>query len=219
MKKPVIGILPISNYMLTNDSFADHYRFGNNYIKRIVNNGAIPLLIPMCDDKIIQDSLEMCNGLLIPGGFKVLPEFFKIIDYFYQSKKPIFGICLGMQMLCMYSVNKNSNKYILESANNHWPIDLFRDNVTDVVHKDFVSKDSKLYEIIGEEEIMVNSVHHYTVNDVGSLFRVSIKSEDDLIEGIEYKDDDRFIIGVQFHPEILDQFNSLFEVFINKCRK
>lgn len=219
MKKPIIGILPVSNYMLTNDSFADHYRFGNNYIKRILNNGGIPFLIPMCDDKIIIDSLEMCDGLLIPGGFKVLPEFFKIIDYFYNSNKPIFGICLGMQMLCMYSVNLNDKKYILEKADNHWPVDLYRDNDTDVVHKDYVDKNTKLFDIIGRDEIMVNSVHHYTVNDVGDLFNISIKSEDGLIEGIEYKNDDKFIIGVQFHPEILDQFNNLFKVFIDKCRK
>ena len=219
MKKPIIGILPVSNYMLTNDSFADHYRFGNNYIKRILNNGGIPFLIPMCDDKIIIDSLEMCDGLLIPGGFKVLPEFFKIIDYFYNSNKPIFGICLGMQMLCMYSVNLNDKKYILEKVDNHWPVDLYRDNDTDVVHKDYVDKNTKLFDIIGRDEIMVNSVHHYTVNDVGDLFNISIKSEDGLIEGIEYKNDDKFIIGVQFHPEILDQFNNLFKVFIDKCRK
>ena len=82
-----------------------------------------------------------------------------------------------------------------------------------------MDKNTKLFDIIGRDEIMVNSVHHYTVNDVGDLFNISIKSEDGLIEGIEYKNDDKFIIGVQFHPEILDQFNNLFKVFIDKCRK
>ena len=43
MKKPVIGILATSNYMLTNDAFLDTYRYGNNYINRIVVNGGVPL--------------------------------------------------------------------------------------------------------------------------------------------------------------------------------
>ena len=79
--KPVIGILATSNYMLTEDSFKDTYRYGNNYIKRIVDNGGIPLLIPFYDNNIIDDTLEMCDGLLLPGGEKVLDVNFKVIDF------------------------------------------------------------------------------------------------------------------------------------------
>ena len=78
---------------------------------------------------------------------------------------------------------------------------------------------SKLFKIIGEKEIMVNSLHHIIVSEVGNEYRVAIKSEDGVIEGIEYYGDDRFMIGVQFHPEILPQFNNIFEYFIKECEK
>ena len=52
--KPVIGILATSNYLQTDDTFKDTYRYGNNYIKKIVENGGIPYLIPYVDDKIIE---------------------------------------------------------------------------------------------------------------------------------------------------------------------
>ena len=39
------------------------------------------------------------------------------------------------------------------------------------------------------------------------------------IEGIENIDDNNFIVGVQFHPEILPQFNNLFKEFIRNCLK
>lgn len=223
-KKPVIGILPTSNYMLTNDTFADTYRYGNNYIKKIIENNAIPYLIPLCDDKIIKETLDICDGLLLPGGNRVLKPNLEILDYFYQNNKPILGICLGMQTLAMYSVNienKEEKRIIklIDNGTNHWPYEITRDNNDIVVHKDYVKKDSILYNILGKEEILVNSVHKSTITEVGSKFKISITSEDGLIEGIESTEKDKFAIGIQFHPEILPKFNNIFKVFIDKCRK
>ncbi len=219
MKKCVIGILPTSNYMVTDDTFKDTYRFGNNYIKKIVENGGVPLLIPYNDEKVIKESLEMCDGLLLPGGTRIRPVDFEVIDYFYKNKKPILGICMGMQSLAMYSLH---NKRIIKGIDNgvdHWPVIVLRNNNDVLIHKDYIKKNSKLYDIFGLEEMMVNSLHHNTITEVGNEFDISIKSEDDLIEGIEYNKDDRFIIGVQFHPEILPQYNKIFERFIKECQK
>ena len=88
-----------------------------------------------------------------------------------------------------------------------------------MAHYDYIDKDSKLYKIFGQEKIEVNSVHNNTITEVGKMFKVSIKSEDGLIEGIENIDDNNFIVGVQFHPEILPQFNNLFKEFIRNCLK
>lgn len=223
-RKPIIGILPTSNYLQTDDPFKDTYRYGNNYIKRIVDNGGVPYLIPYVDDKIIKDTIEMCDGLILPGGNRVVNSNFDVIDYFYKNNKPILGICLGMQTLAMYSVNIENNelKRIIKKIDNgvdHWPVELYRDNVSSLAHKVIVDKESKLYEIFKLEEMEVNSVHKCTITEVGSKFKVSIKSSDGLIEGIEYDGDDKYIIGVQFHPEVLDQYNNLFKEFINRCKK
>lgn len=222
MKQVIIGILPTSNYMVTDDTFKDTYRFGNNYIKKILENEALPFLIPLVDEKMIPDALEMCDGLLVPGGSRIRPVDFEIVDYFYKKKKPILGICMGMQLLAMYSVNLKEKKRILKRIDNgfnHWPIELLRSNNTSLVHKDLVVKNSKMYDILNRETIEVNSVHHYTISEVGDLFDVSIVSEDGLIEGIECKDSNYFMMGVQFHPEILPQFNELFKRFIIECKK
>ena len=220
-RKVVIGILATSNYMVTNDTFKDTYRYGNNYIKKVYENGAIPLLIPYCDEEVIYESLEMCDGLILPGGDRVRPVNFKVIDYFVKNKKHILGICLEMQTLAMYSVNLEKEKRIIKKidTSNHWPIELLRDNNEALAHYDYIDKDSKLYKIFGQEKIEVNSVHNNTITEVGKMFKVSIKSEDGLIEGIENIDDNNFIVGVQFHPEILPQFNNLFKEFIRNCLK
>ena len=87
MKKVIIGILGTSEYMKTNDAFYDVYKYSNNYIKKIVENDAVPLLIPLVDDKLIEETLDMCDGLLLPGGSYIKEVNFKVIDYFYQRKK------------------------------------------------------------------------------------------------------------------------------------
>ncbi len=219
MKKMIIGIVATSNYMLTDDCFADTYRFGNNYIKKIIENGALPYLIPVCSDEIIEDSLELVDGVIFPGGERVTKFSLDIMDYCYEHKIPVLGICLGMQTMAMYSVNIEKDKRIIKKKDGHWPVEVLRANSEETVHKDYIDKDSKWYKIIGKEEIDVNSIHHCVIDEVGSKFRVSIKSFDDEIEGIEYIDDDRFMMGIQFHPEVLPQFNYIFEYFIKECEK
>ena len=221
--KPVIGILPTSNYMLTDDTFQDTYRFGNNYINKIIENGGIPLLIPYSNDNVIKDVLDMCDGLILPGGDRVLNSNLEVVKYFYDNKKPIFGICLGMQTLGMFSINLyEDDKRVLsliENGTDHWPTNVYRDTNETLAHFVTVEKDSIMYEIFDNDRIEVNSLHKSCITEVGKNFKVSIKSDDGIIEGIEYTGKDRFIIGVQFHPEILPQFNKIFERFIEECAK
>ncbi len=220
--KPIIGILATSNYLMTNSTFKDTYSYGNNYIKAIYDSGGIPLLIPFYDEKIIKETLDMCDGLILPGGQRVRPVNFEVIDYFVKQHKPILGICLGMQTLAMYSVNLKKEKRIIkpiDSNQNHWPYELTRDNNDVLAHRVNIVKGSQLYNIFGQETIMVNSGHHNTVSEAGPIFDVTIKSSDGLIEGIEYNKKDNFIIGVQFHPEILPQYSNLFKEFIKNCQK
>lgn len=217
--KPVIGIVATSNYMLTNDTFQDTYRYGNNYAKKIVEMGGIPYFMPLVDEQVIEECLDICDGLLLPGGNRIRPFHFEILDFFYKTKKPILGICMGMQVLAISSVPKE--KRILKAIDNgvdHHPVELLRENNTTLAHKIKIDKKTILYDILKQEEVMVNSVHRSTVTEVGEHFKISAFSEDGLIEGIEYAKDDQFILGVQFHPEILEQFNSIFERFILECK-
>jgi len=219
MSKVIIGIVATSNYMLTDDCFADHYRFGNNYIKKVLENGALPYLIPVCNDEMIEECMKNVDGVIFPGGERVTKFSMQIMDYCYKHKIPVLGICLGMQTMAMYSVNIEKEKRIIKKKDGHWPIQILRANSDETVHKDYVDENSKWFKIIGKKEIDVNSIHHCVIEEVGSKFKVSIKSYDDEIEGIEYIDDDRLMIGIQFHPEVLPQFNGIFKYFISYCEK
>ena len=222
MKKIVIGIMPTSSYLDNDDSFADTYRYPNNYVKKIIENGAEPYFIPLINNEIINDTLNKCDGLLIPGGNKIFKYTFPIIDYFYKNKKPILGICLGMQALAMYSVNLEKEEKILKKIDtniNHWPFDVNRINEKTLVHNIIINEKSYLYKLLNTKTIKVNSLHNYTITKVGSNLSVGALSEDSVIEEIEYIKDGYYILGTQFHPEVMDDMDIIFKDFINYCEK
>ena len=48
---------------------------------------------------------------------------------------------------------------------------------------------------------------------------MNISNKNDIIEAIEYTDNNHFIMGVQFHPEDLDTTENLYNYFIKEVFK
>jgi hypothetical protein len=65
-----------------------------------------------------------------------------------------------------------------------------------------VLKRTRLRETLGVAESWVVSIHHQSVDRVAKGFRVAARSRDGIIEAIESNIRDRWMLGVQFHPEI-----------------
>ena len=88
------------------------------------------------------------------------------------------------------------------------------------VHKVTVKEETLLADIIGAGEHGVNSYHHQAVKDLAPKAEAMAYSEDGLVEAIAVPDK-TFIVGVQWHPEILglgDKVaNNLFTAFVEAC--
>jgi putative glutamine amidotransferase len=162
----------------------------------------------------INISLDMCDGIIFPGGIKFTPYDRYLFEMAIEKKIPVLGICLGMQM--MSCLKKEIELFDVDTGFNH-----YQESDFELSHTVKICKDSKLFEIIGKEEIMVNSYHNYhaTENDV---YNVVALSEDGLIEAIEYPGDEYFNIGIQWHPEISYEFDDdskkLIDAFIDAAR-
>lgn len=206
--------------------------------RAIVKKGGIPFLIlptqdveyeslkPKDTPKLTEEEknelkrlVDMCDGLLLPGGYKwyEFDEF--IYNYALEKNMPILGICAGMQMMCKIDQNKN-NICKDTIVGNDTAIDHHQRD-KEYVHNVSIIDHTILSKIIGEKEIKVNSKHNYHVSSTANL-KVSAYSEDGLIEAVEYDDKD-FVIGVQWHPETMldydENANKILDEFINKCRK
>ena len=147
--------------------------------------------------KDLESILSFCDGFILPGGDTWYRLDEVVIDYAIRRDKPLLAICLGMQALSKVLSGEKEKAYD-NTIKNNTLINHLEPN-KDYVHSVIIDKNSKLYSIIGEEKIWVNSRHSYHVPELDNTL-VSARSSDGLIEGVELKDR-KFIIGVQWHPE------------------
>lgn len=162
----------------------------------------------------IDKYLDMVDGVIFPGGFKITPFDKYLLDRCIERDIKTLGICLGMQL--MSCVGEDFKVYKNKTKINHFQED---DNI--LTHNVIISKDSKLYKILGTDKIKVNSFHRYHV-EINNNYKVVGMSEDGLIEAIELKDK-TFNVGIQWHPEISYDFDDnsrkLIDYFIKICEK
>ena len=149
------------------------------------------------DIKDLERVLNLCDGFILPGGDTWYRLDEVVIDYAIRRDKPLLGICLGMQVLSKVLSGEKEKAYD-NTIKNNTLINHLEPN-KDYVHSVIIDKNSKLYSIIGEEKIWVNSRHSYHVPELDNTL-ICARSSDGLIEGVELKDK-KFIIGVQWHPE------------------
>ena len=85
-------------------------------------------------------------------------------------------------------------------------------------HRVRIESGTRLASLLGDGDTQVNSLHHQCIAQAGKGMRVSARAEDGVIEAIE-TDEDRFEVGVQWHPEKLEGpvGARLFEGLIAAC--
>lgn len=172
----------------------------------VLKDKADIIMIPFDEHTKLEDKYSILNyvdGVILPGGDDIYNFELKLTKYLYDNDIPTLGVCLGMQTLATYF---NGQLGTLSTLN-HKSKDKY-------VHSISINKDSMLYDILKKDSIMVNSRHKdYIIKT--DLF-VGAKAED-IIEEVEDKTK-RFFMGVQWHPENLDDEDNqkLFEYFIKK---
>lgn len=243
--KPVIGI---SGSILINkgNAFSGYRRsyVNQDYVEAVLRAGAIPFIIPFNEDlEATREMVEKVDGIILSGGHDVNPYYYgedpmlKIGELFperdvfdmelyktaIELKKPIFGICRGYQIINV--INGGTLYQDLSYADfvkiKHDQVD----NPTQATHFVELEEGTFLKNILGEK-YKVNSFHHQILKDVAPGFKVVAKSSDGVIESIEKITEDNFVIGVQWHPEMLSASNEksqeIFNEFVKKvieCKK
>jgi putative glutamine amidotransferase len=84
------------------------------------------------------------------------------------------------------------------------------------VHQVKLEPHSQLADALGVVELAVNSVHHQGLDRLGDGLRAVAWAEDDTVEGVEL-DGAAFAVGVQWHPEVLEddpEQQGIFRAFV-----
>ena len=209
---------------------------GYYFYKRILIDYIDSSLI---DKSNVEEKLSNLDGIIIPGGFgdRGIEGMLIAIEYARINKIPLFGICLGMQLICIeYARNeigyKDANSGEFDKETKHNIID-YLENQYDGINiggtlrlglydchiKDMESKTYKAYQKL---DIKERHRHRYEVNNKFlEIFDKDLKItgrnlKSNLVEIVELKNHPWFI-GCQFHPEFLsrpERCHPLFKDFI-----
>lgn len=231
MHKPVIAITCSRDMLGENEVHYAH----THYVNAVIKAGGIPVLLPIgCIEDI--DYMNCFDGLLVTGGIDVHPMYYheqchhllgkydalrdryeiELIKRFTDYKKPILGICRGLQIInvafggTLYQDNSLKGQPIIQHVQKER-----RDCPSHFIH---IEQKSFLFPIFGEGTY-VNSFHHQSIQQTAKDFQVIARSDDDIIEAIEHIH--LPIYALQFHPEKMDNdenMNLIFKLFIEKCR-
>ncbi len=153
--------------------------------------------------------LDICDGIIFQGGSDIYPYHFQILEYCLNNNIPVLGICMGHQIIGLYSIGSTSDTDLIKVEDH---------NNKEKKHLIKTVKDSFINKAIGDTPI-VNTRHKEALKEVKDPFKVTAVSEDNIIEGIEYIDNNHFVVGVQFHPEDLDNTENLYNLFIKEVLK
>ncbi len=230
--KPVIGIsASIKNSVVSLDL---------DYAKCIEEAGGIPLILPPTSNpEIIKSYVQILDGLMMTGGPDLPPSLYnqkehpstkvmekirsvsdkELIRCWLRTKKPILGICLGMEFSNVMSGGT-----------------LFQDIPTmignDVCHRNGekftnfhnigISHGSLLHKILGTTKAVVLSRHHQAVDKIGANLKAIARTSDGVVEALQKTDSD-FGLFLQWHPEGMSKYpehqQRIFKAFVDACKK
>jgi putative glutamine amidotransferase len=204
-------------------------RLDLRYVRAVEAAGGLPLIVPMLEsDERARAFADLLDALIITGGPAIteglvgeLPGDIDLTDpvrvesdrrvlaAFRQSRKPVLGICYGMQL-----VNAVSGGTIYADVQAQLAdAGIHSQKRGGADHRVNIEPGSHLARILGTDRIEANTHHVQAVCTAGKGFRVSARAPDGVVEAIE--SEDGRILGVQFHPERMGPaMQPLFEALV-----
>jgi putative glutamine amidotransferase len=214
--KPRIGIT------MRIEQATNRFYLARHYSEAVEAAGGAPIhisLIPNSDyiDSVVED----LDGILLPGsdsdvdplryGQQPHPELgavqvikdqtdLLVIDVVERKRIPLFAICFGMQIL-----NVSRGGTLIQDIRSQVPDAIKHEQGPPrerPSHNVRLLENTKLAGIAGALDAVVNSHHHQAIESVGADLIATAWTTDGVIEAMEDPRSDRFVMAVQWHPEI-----------------
>jgi putative glutamine amidotransferase len=217
---PIIGI---TTYQGKNDQGLPIVALLRAYVDALVQAGGVPLLIPSSlTDEPRSALYHRIDGILFTGGGDIALDRFNgkphpritgvdserdsielsLLDTLMNDGKPFLGICRGFQV-----INVGLGGTLYTHIEDQIPGALKHDYYPDfprtyLAHKIKIKCGTRLADILDEEELSVNSLHHQGAKDIPARLEPAAYAPDGLVEAFEVSNHP-FGFAVQWHPEWL----------------
>lgn len=212
------------------------------YSEAVEAAGGLPIHIPLIPHAdFIDGVMASIDGLLLPGsdsdmdpllyGRQPHPQLGSVhpekdetdlmtLAVAEKIAMPVFAICFGLQ-----SLNVSRGGTLIQDIGSQHPDAIKHQQGAPRErhsHRVRLLDGSLLRELAGNEEAPVNSHHHQAVESVGRELVATAWAPDGLVEAVEDPRGDRFVLGVQWHPELAwekdDLSRALFARFVAEAR-
>lgn len=239
-KRPRIGIT------MRLEMPTQRFYLGRDYSEAVEAFGGIPVhlsLIPKPD--YIAEAIAELDGVLLPGSnTDVDPDYYGeephhrlgtvipekdetdrlVLGEVERLNMPLLAVCFGMQALNVFrggTLIQDIESQVKGSYKHEQGSPATRNS-----HSLKIEKGSVLASLPSAKalkgNIRVNSSHHQAVARVGKNLKAVAWAKDGIIECIQDTRKDRFVLGVQWHPELTSSHDrisqEIFELFVEKCR-
>ncbi|GEL15327.1 gamma-glutamyl-gamma-aminobutyrate hydrolase family protein [Pediococcus cellicola] len=218
--KPIIAItadIRVADSEIINERRADFAPRGA--VDAVLAAGGLPIVLPYTSPELAHELVKTFDGLIIPGGPDVDPTFFgeepipeigrtyykrdafeiALIKATIEEKKPIFGICRGLQV-----INVAMGGTVFQDLAAQDPTCKIRHAQAAPgefpTHHVTIAQHSRITKILDTTRDYVNSRHHQAVRKVAVGLEVTAQSDDQVVEAVESTQGAE-ILAVQWHPE------------------
>lgn len=221
------------------------FYLGRDYSEAIEAAGGVPVLIPLIPKpEYISQVVSELDGILLPGcNTDVDPHLYGeephhrlgtvipakdetdrlVIAEAERLNLPILAICYGMQALNVWrggTLVQDIESQVAGSIKHEQGVPAHRNS-----HGLRIEKNGWLAQLDSTREaldaVRVNSSHHQAIKDVGRGLTATAYAPDGIVECIEDMNEGRFILGVQWHPELTTSHDAvsreIFARFVTRC--
>lgn len=191
-----------------------------DYARRVAEAGGLPVLLSLETDPA--GIVEHLDGLVLPGGADIDPALYgaepspdlmdpepardaqelALLDAAAAAGVPVLAVCRGLQVVNVWR-GGTLHQHVPEHG-------CFDEPPERLQHEVRTRAGSTLAEVYGPS-LMVNSLHHQTVDRLGAGLEVTAEAPDGTVEGLECAD--AAVVAVQWHPELLPEPDPIFDWF------
>ena len=236
-RKPIVGLT------MRLELETDRFYLGRDYSEALEALGAIPYHISLIpNEDYLSEIVKNVDGILLPGSDtdidplifgeeprpnlkKIIPEKentdLMILAVAEKLNKSVLGICFGMQVL---NVSRGGTLFqdIEADIENCVKHEQGKPLARNSHSLEFADESLIARLITNKNDVRVNSHHHQAVGKLGENLKSTAWAKDGVIECIEDTREARFVLGVQWHPELSWKTDALsrniFTEFISACK-
>jgi putative glutamine amidotransferase len=200
----------------------DRFYLSRHYSEAVAAAGAAPIHVSLIPDReYITAATDGLDGILLPGSDSDVDPLryghephqklgsvhpikdetdLLVLEEVERRRMPLFGICFGMQVL-----NVSRGGTLIQDIASQVQGAIKHDQGAPrdrPSHRVRLLEESQLASLAEGDGALVNSHHHQAIETVGRDLVASAWAADGLVEALEDPRSDRFVMAVQWHPEL-----------------